>query len=274
MRMRRIATPVATVVLLGLVAAPSSAQTVSLNAACAATLSTLATVGGTTDSAIFAGPRFSVTNRIIDSVEGTYGVLTQEPVTPTERKAALKYLGAPRAQAWINAGRFYGTEWGGSYPQALAAASGLPQDCEGAAGPLVSVAGTTYTYANVTVEIVAGAVSRWGDLAFTIGPQQLQIPPGPLVSFADWAKASQAASLNTTLRSMTRTVAQTATDPTPTRLYRQLREAVEPDRAVPLRVHKLRQGGLVSGRNPYTKTYHAWRVYLKNGTPIARKVAP
>ena len=43
------------------------------------------------------------------------------------------------------------------------------------------------------------------------------------------------------------------------------RAAVPTDRVVALKVRQLRRGVLIYGRNPCTKTYHAWRIYLKSG---------
>lgn len=271
--MLRLAVPAATVLLVGTAAVPAAAEPVSLNDACAATLAILANTGGSNDAAIFAGSRFSVGNRVI-AADGTYGIISQE-LTVRERKAALKYLGATSAvQSWFNEGSYFGTEWNDSYAAALAQASGLPADCAAAAGPLTSSNGSTYYYANATVDIVDGAVTGWDGNAFTFGPQQLALPPGPSVAYAVWRKPAEAASLNSTLRTMSRSVVQELVEPTPRSIDARMRAVVDPDRAVPIRVTTLRKGALASARNPYTKTYHAWRVYLKRGEAVARKVAP
>lgn len=271
--MRRTAIPAATVLLFGLAAVPATAAPVSIADACAATIAKLATTGGTNGSAVFAGSRFSVGNLVVVEDDGTYGDITQE-LTPRERKAAYKYLKYHAdATSWGRSGWYFGTTWNDSYSVALAQASGLPADCAAAAGPLISQAGNTYTFTNASVDIVDGSLTRWDDISFTLAAQQVDLPPGPTMPYSAWQRPSEAASLNSTLRSITRTVAQTVT-PTRAGIMAALRAEIDPDRAVPLRLHRLRQGGLVSGRNPYTKTYHAWRVYLKNGTPIARKVAP
>lgn len=271
--MRRFAIPGVTVVLLGLAVAPACAA-VSLNDACANTIAALSSTGGTSGPTVFAGSRFTSGSRITDASAGTYGLIAGEGLSVKDRKAALGYLKTPRAKAWVNAGRYYGTGWTDSYPSALAQVAGLPADCAAAAGGLLSQSGNTYTYANVSVDITAGAVTRWGNTSFTFGAQNLPLPQGETVSYAEWLKASQAASLNATLRTITRTVAQTVAEPTPEAIDVLLRASVDPNRAVPLRIRGLRAGSLLSGRNPYTKTYHAWRVYLKDGTPVARRVAP
>jgi hypothetical protein len=63
-------------------------------------------------------------------------------------------------------------------------------------------------------------------------------------------------------------------DPDPAAIDQAIRTYPDPARAVPLKVRTLRRGSLIYGRNPYTKTYHAWRVYLKSGEALARRVAP
>ncbi len=246
----------------------------SLNDACAATLAALSSTGGTSGATVFAGSRFTAGSRIIDAQAGTYGLIAGEGLSTKDRKAALGYLKKPTATAWLNAGKFYGTSWVDSYQAALAQVAGLPSDCAAAAGGLLSQSGSTYTYANVSVDIDAGAVTRWGTTSFTFGGQNLPLPQGSPVAYASWLKASQAASLNATLRTITRTVAQSVPEPTKEAIDTLLRASIDPDRAVPLQIRQLRAGSLLSARNPYTKTYHAWRVYLKDGQPVARKVAP
>jgi hypothetical protein len=271
--MRRIAIPGATVVLVGSVVAPAPA-TVSLNEACAATLAALGSNGGTSGATVFAGSRFTSGSRITDAQAGTFGMIAGEGLSAKDRKEALGYLGKPTATAWLNSDSFYGTSWVDSYEAALAQVAGLPADCAAAAGGLLSQSGVTYTYANVSIDIESGAVTRWGTTSFTFGAQNLPLPQGTPVAYTSWLKASQAASLNATLRAITRTVAQTVPEPTKEAIDALLRTSVDPARAVPLRIRQLRAGSLLSGRNPFTKTYHAWRVYLKDGQPVARKVAP
>jgi hypothetical protein len=53
-----------------------------------------------------------------------------------------------------------------------------------------------------------------------------------------------------------------------------VRAALPTDRVVPVRTRQLRAGTLLFSRNPYTKAYHAWRVYLKDGEALAKRVAP
>lgn len=272
--MRRLFVPAVSLLLLSPAALPASAAPVSLDAACEATRTLLATQGGSNGTVTFAGPRFSVGSLVVDSADGTYGLISGEGLRAKDRKTALGYLRQPKAKAWLNAGRFYGLVWGTSYEQAMAQASGLPEVCSTAAGGLLSQSGDTYSYANVSVDISDGAVVRWGTTTFRFGPQTVTVPSGPTVAYGAWLKASQAASLDATLRTIVRTVAATVPQPTPKAIDTLLRASIDPDRAVPLKVRTLRSGALLSGRNPYTKTYHAWRVYLKSGEPTARRVAP
>lgn len=271
--MRGVVVPVLSLLLLG-PAVPATAAPVSLNEACEATRTLLATQGGSNGTVTFAGSRFAVENLVVDAGAGTYGVLAGEGLRAKDRRVALGYLKTPKATAWFNDGRFYGLVWGTSYEQAMAQATGLPQDCATAAGGLLSQSGATYNYANVSVDISDGAVVRWGTTTFRFGAQEVAVPSGQAVAYGAWLKASQAASLNATLRTIVRTVAQSVPEPTPKAIDALLRASVDPERAVPLKVRTLRSGALLSGRNPYTKTYYAWRVYLRAGEPIARRVAP
>lgn len=264
----------AAVCLTGASVVPAHANPVSLNAACEKTVATLSSTGGTVGSVVFAGSRFAVGNRVVQSGIGTYGILAEEGLRAKDRKTALGYLKAPTATAWLNSGRFFSTSWTTSYPAAVTAAAGLPTDCSATAGGLLSSSGITYAYAHATVEIVDGAVTRWNTTPITFGAQSVNAPSGKTVPYASWLKASQAASLDATLRTITRTVAAEVDDPSRDSIDEAVRAAIDPDRAVPLTVRTLRSGALVSARNPYTKTYHAWRVYVKDGEPLARRVAP
>jgi hypothetical protein len=78
------------------------------------------------------------------------------------------------------------------------------------------------------------------------------------------------------MRELTRQVARdvNAAGPGVAAIDAGVRAAVPADRVVPLKVRALRKGVLIHARNPYSGTYHAWRVYLKAGQAIARKVAP
>lgn len=270
--MRRIAVPV-TVVLL---AAPASAQAapVSLDAACAQTRTLLSTTGGTNGAAVFAGRRFEVGAKVVDEGSGTYGLIADEGLRRKDRVNALNYLNIPRAKVWHHPDSYFANGWVSSFDDALDLATGLPRQCGVAAGGLLSQSGSTFTYANVSVEIVNGTVTRWGDTRFQFGPRTVRVPDGQQVAYAGWLKASQAASLNATMRTISRTVAASLDDPTGAQIEQALVAAIDPDRAVPLRVRSLRSGALIWARNPYTKTYHAWRVYLRDGEPIARRVAP
>jgi hypothetical protein len=269
----------AAAVLLVVGATPASATSVSLDAACQATREALA-AGGTIapGDVVVAGPRIVVGGRILEP-SGTYGLLTSEGLRERDRKAALGYLRAPRATAWFAVGRFPDATggWTSDYEQARAVAVPLPADCGASAGSLLSRSGATYQYARATVVLdEAGRISQWSgaglNLSFTYGPQRVDLPTR-WVAFARWQRASQAASLNATMRTIARAVAA-ATEPRPVAIAEAMEAAIDPDRAVPLRTRALRQGTLMFARNPYTRTYHAWRVYVRDGEVRARRVAP
>ncbi len=270
--MRRFLIPAA-LIAVSLPAVPAGAAPVSLDAACAQTRTLLYTSGGTNGAVVFAGSRFTVGARTVDVAAGTYGLIAEEGLRRKDQKTALGYLGAPRATVWHNEGAYFGTSWTTSYDQALAQAAGLPDDCAAAAGGLLSQSGDTYTYANVSVDIAEGAVVRWGQVQFRFTPQNVAVPAGQAIGYRAWLKASQAASLDATMRTIARTVAATVPEPTGEAIDELLRASVDPARAVPLKVRTLRSGALIWARNPYSKTYHAWRVYLKSGEPVARRVA-
>lgn len=260
---------VATVLLLGLTAAPAAADPVSIASACQATRDALrssGTVNSGVGEVVFAGQRWRTGYRIVDP-SGTYGLLAGEGLRAKDRKAALRYLKAPKATAWFNPG---------STDEARTTAIGLPADCASAAGVFLSRSGNTYQYANVTVTLDdAGRILTWTGTAnhtFTYTPQTVDLPT-PVVSYGRWQRASQAASLNATMRTIARTVASSVS-PDATVIADTLRTYADPARAVPLKVRTLRAGGLLYGRNPYTRTYHAWRVYVKDGTLRAKRVAP
>ena len=68
--MRRLAVPGAAVLLLGFPATAAPA-TVTLNQACARTLETLLSTGGTAGSTVVAGPRFAAGSRVVDATDST-----------------------------------------------------------------------------------------------------------------------------------------------------------------------------------------------------------
>lgn len=257
----------AAALVAGLGILPAAAEPVSIDAACQATRDAL-TTGGTAGDVVFAGQRWQAGSVIVDA-SGTYGLIAGEGLRTKDREAALRYLKAPGATAWFDAGRFPGQ----TYAQARQQATGLPADCAAAAGLFLSRSGSSYQYANATVILDdAGRIASWSNLAFTYGPQTVDLP-APVVPHAKWLRASQAASLNATMRTIARTVAGSAT-PDPAAIAASLRTYADPARAVPLKVRTLRAGALLYGRNPFTRTYHAWRVYVKDGTVAAKRVAP
>jgi hypothetical protein len=278
--MRHVSLVGATGLLLGLVAAPAHADPVALDAACRSTSEALSAGGVVTSGGgtlTVAGTRLRIGSRLIDP-SGTYGLLAGEGVRAKDRRAALAYLRAPRATAWVLEGRYpTATGWGTSYEQARQEAIGLPADCIAAAGGLVSRSGPTYQYEQVTVTLdAAGRLTTWSTVAeqrtFAYGTQSLDLPARP-VAYARWQRASQAASLNATMRTVARGVAASA-DADPAAIDAALRTAIDPGRAVPLRLRELRSGTLIFARNPYTGTYHAWRVYVRDDEVRARRVAP
>lgn len=258
----------ATALAVTVVAAlPAAAEPIAIDAACQATRDALAG-GGTAGEVVFAGQRWRAGSQIVDS-SGTYGLIAGEGLRAKDRKAALRYLKVPDATAWFDAGRFPGQ----NYAQARLQAIGLPEDCARAAGLFLSRSGSTYQYANLSVTLDdAGRIVQWANLNFTYGPQTVDLP-APVVSFGKWQRASQAASLNATMRTIARTVAGSV-PADPEAIAASLRSYADPVRAVPLKVRTLRAGALLYGRNPFTKTYHAWRVYVKDGTLAAKRVAP
>lgn len=258
---------IAAALLVGLGVAPSHADPVSIDAACQATRGALA-AGGSAGEVVFAGQRWRAGSQIVDTA-GTYGLIAGEGLRPRDRKAALRYLKSPRATAWFDAGRFPGQ----SYAQARLQAIGLPADCATAAGLFLSRSGNTYQYERVTVALDdAGRIVSWANLAFAYGPQAVDLPTA-VVPYAKWQRASQSASLNATMRTISRTVAASVSAD-PGAISAALRTYADPTRAVPLKVRTLRAGSLLYARNPFTGTYHAWRVYVRTGTLKAKRVAP
>lgn len=267
--------------LLGLGVHPAQADPVGIDVACRVTTDALEGGGTVTsgEGAVgVAGTRLRVGARVIDPT-GTYGLVSADGLRTKDRKAALGYLGSPRATSWFAAGRFPTTAgWVTSYEQARQEAIGLPADCTAVAGPYVSGSGPTVQYERLTVTLDdAGRIALWdagGDaLTFTYGPQTIDLPPAPRVAYSRWQRASQAASLDATMRAIARQAA-TSVVADPAAIEAALEAAVDPGRVVPLRLRELRQGTLIYARNPYTRTYHAWRVYVRDGEVRARRVAP
>ncbi|HRY09441.1 MAG: hypothetical protein H6526_08520 [Actinobacteria bacterium] len=291
--------PVAGVTMLLTVvcAAPATADPLpdalaSVDAACDATRAALVNSGGVVvdgdRSVILAGDRFAVSgpgfNRVAVAGEGTYGRLSDDGLRSKDRKAALRYIRA-RATWWLNPGVFWSPAmgWSASFEESAGASVLLPQACGQELATAVAVERSAgrwiFTLPDrgpvVVTEDAEGRLTQFGSVSVSFGPQTVSVPTGA-IGFATWQKASQAASLNATMKRTSRAVASAvnAAGATVAGIDAATRAAVPTDRVVPLRVRQLRRGVLIYGRNPYTKTYHAWRVYLKAGKAVARRVAP
>ena len=298
--MRKAAVAVTIALLGGASVAPAHADTVPLDQAlqavsqaCTASAAALAEGGSivrSTSTVTLAPGRFDVTgattNRVVLADTGTFGAIADDDVRPKDRRKALRYLKRPKATWWLNSGRFDSPAqgWAATFEQSRVAAVAIDGACtqslDGAFDE-VQRDGSTWTFtvppqgSVVVVTDGQGRLLSWDDTQFSYSAQTVTAPTGAL-TFASWQKASQAASLNDTLRALTRQVAAdvNADEPTLAAIDATTRAALPTQRAVPLKVRQLRNGVLVFGRNPYSKTYHAWRVYLKSGKAVARKVAP
>lgn len=286
--------------LLTAVCAPAVAAPVplpealeSVTAACAATTTALTTVGGRAvdgDSSVaVTGGRYAVSgpgaNRVAIAGEGTFGAVADDGLRAKDRRAALRYIKRPGATWWLNPGAFWSPAagWSATLDDAVRAALPLSATCaqDLAAADSVDRDGSRWVFTLpgqgpfVVVTDGQGRLSQFGALAVTYGAQSIAAPSGA-VAFAAWQKASQAASLNSTMKQISRAVAESvnASGPNVAAIDAATRAAVPTDRVVPLKVRQLRRGVLIYGRNPYTKTYHAWRIYLKAGEAVARRVAP
>ncbi|HNE88624.1 MAG TPA: hypothetical protein PK902_04705 [Actinomycetota bacterium] len=289
-----------TMLLTAVCAAPAVAVPVplpealeSVTAACASTSSALTSVGGRAvdgDSSVaVTGDRFAVsgpgTNRVAIAGEGTFGAVADDGLRPKDRRAALRYIKRPGATWWLNPGAFWSPAagWSATFDDAARAAVPLSATCaqDLAAADSVDRDGSRWVFTLpgegpfVVVTDGQGRVTRFGAIAITYGAQSITAPAGA-VSFAAWQKASQAASLNSTMKQISRAVAASvnASGPNVAAIDAATRAAVPTDRVVALKVRQLRRGVLIYGRNPYTKTYHAWRIYVKGGEAVARRVAP
>lgn len=299
--MRPAQTAGVTMLLTVVCAAPAVADTVALpdalasvGASCAQTRAALLSTGGRVieqeQTVTLAGDRFAVvgpgTNRVAIAGDGTYGAMADDSLRRKDRRAALRYLKRPGATWWLNPGAFWSpaSGWSASFEESAGAAVPIAatcaQDLAAAVDPVVrdgqrwefSIPGQG---AVVVVEDAQGRLAQLGQVTAAYGVESVSAPPGA-VAYAAWQKASQAASLNATMKQISTGVATTvnAGDPTVAGIDAATRAAVPTDRVVPVKVRQLRRGVLIYGRNPYTKTYHAWRIYLKGGEAVARRVAP
>ena len=282
-------------------APPAAADPVALpdalaaaDASCAQTRAALLSSGGqavdTQKTVTLAGDRFAVTgpvtNRVSIAADGTYGALADDNLRGRDRKAALRYLKRPGATWWLNPGAFWSPTagWAASFDDSAGAALPITENCAQeltlAVDPVVRD-GLRWEFAIpgqgavVVVQDGQGRLTQFGPVAVSYAAQTVSAPSGA-VAYASWQKASQAASLNSTMKQISRSVAVAvnAGEPTVEGIDAATRAAVSTDRVVALKVRQLRRGVLVYGRNPYTRTYHAWRIYLKSGEAIARRVAP
>ncbi len=274
------------------VALPEALQAVT--SACTAARVALVANGGSLTSSgavkVFAGARFEVDDssgqRVVDSQAGTFGSLAGSGVSGKTRKKALAYLGQPGAAWWVNAGRFQtdALGWSASFEQARDGALPVDGSCAQAldgAFDEVERTGNSWTFnvamqgpVTVVIDSEGRLAQGWG-FSFDYSAREVTVPTGA-IGYRGWRKASEAAGLRPTLRDLARQVASSVNsgEPDLQAIAEAARAAVPPDRVVAIKVRQLRAGTLLYARNPYTRTYHAWRVYLKNGMARATRVAP
>lgn len=282
-------------------AVPAAAASVGLpealqavTSACELSRAALASSGGS----ITAGPsvkrfeagRFEVgsssVQRVVVSDTGTFGSIAASGMPSRARKKALAYLKRPTATWWLHIGRFESPVlgWSATFDQARDSEIGLDGSCaqslDGAFDEVEQV-GDAFTFnlpfgEPVTVSIDSdGRLTGWADTAFDYAARSVTVPTSA-IPYRSWQKASQAASLRAELRTVAREVATGVNSGRADleAIDAAARAALPSERAVPIRTRRLRAGTLLYGRNPYTKTYHAWRVYLKDGKALAKRVAP
>ncbi|HPE13268.1 MAG: hypothetical protein H6524_04910 [Actinobacteria bacterium] len=261
-----------------------------INAACSASRDVLVGVGGTIDGPVdlVSSPgRLASGSQgkdlVLDSATGTYGALSNSGLSARKRATALKYLKRSDATHWLNRGVFADPQsgWTASFEQARDASLDIGSDCAGGlADQSVTRSANTWRFATAVVTVdEAGRLLAWEAqgverrFSYAVGSIDL---PERTVTFAQWSRASQAATLNATLRTLSRQIATTVNQSPATAeaIAEQAAAAVADPRAVPLKVRQLRKGTLLFARNPYTKRYHAWRVYVRDEQAVARPVAP
>jgi len=296
---------VASAFIMGASLAPAAADEVSadealkaIGAACKQSRESLV-VGG--DAELSDGSRAVVSEsrlqavwsgrtRLIDAVTGTYGPLSEAGLTRNQQRAALRYLKRPSATHWLRRGVIESPASGlvTTFERAREDVAGLAEDCTRmiAGAAVATRAGRTWQFVDPgsgeSTTIVlddAGRLVTWtgpaGQRSWAYGPRTVDLPDR-VVGYAAWRKAAAAASLNVILRTIARSAAATANAATPTvdAIGAAVRVLTVQPRAVRVKVRQLRKGTLVYARNRYTKTYHAWRVYLKGERAVARRVAP
>lgn len=231
----------------------------------------------------FDSPAF---NRVVLPGVGTYGLVADDGLSRAQSRRAWRHLRRLAADWWFEPDRFWspGVGWAATFEQSRDAAVSVDAACAqalSAAVEPVQRTGSTWQFTipgspGLTVVTDGqGRLTAWADTRYDYGAASVTAP-ARAVPHAAWQKAAQAASLNSALRTLTRDIARTvnADLPSVAAIDAAARAATPVDRAVPLRVRQLRRGVLFHARNPYTKAYHAWRVYLKGGKAVARRVAP
>jgi hypothetical protein len=271
-------------------AASASDAVAQINAACAVSYDALVTAGGAVEGPVdlvLSPGRLALSSQgaglVLDAQTGTYGALADSGLSSGKRTTALKYLKRSDASHWLNRGVFPDQQsgWITSFEQARDASLDIGSECAAdLADQSVTRDGKIWRFANATVTLdEGGRLSEWETqgvlrrFSYAVNPIDL---PERTVSFARWERASQAASLNATLRALTRQIATTVNEAPATvaAIAEQTSAVAAAPRAVPLKIRGLRQGVLLYARNPYTKRYHAWRVYLRDELAVARRVAP
>ncbi|HQR79598.1 MAG TPA: hypothetical protein PLT68_05195 [Actinomycetota bacterium] len=225
-------------------------------------------------------------NRVVVAGTGTYGMVADDGLGRLQLRRAWRYLHRPTTQWWFDAGRFWSPArgWAATFEQSRDAVVTVDETCGqslGAAVEPVDHSGDAWQFtipgqAGVTVVTDGqGRLAAWADTRYEYGTPAVTAPSAA-VSHLAWLKAAQAAALNADLRAMTREVARqvNASVPSVAAIDAAARATNPADRVVLVRVRQLRRGVLFHARNPYTRTYHAWRVYLKRGEAVARRVAP
>lgn len=300
-RSMRIAVAGPAALAMALCATPAAADPVpvadalaAVGQACRASRDALLGAGGTVtagDERLAVSPggyqlQGLALNRVVLPGVGTYGRVADDGLSRGQLRKAWRYLRRPAAEWWLDPSRFWspGLGWAANYEQSRDAAVVIDATCiqalNGAAEPAERT-GDSWQFvitgqAGVTVLTDAqGRLTAWADTRYEYAPPAVTAPAGTVAHRA-WQRASQAASLNAALREMTRQVARgvNAGVPSVAAIDAAARVATPTGRAVPVEVRQLRRGVLFHGRNPYTKAYHAWRVYLKGGEAVARRVAP
>lgn len=115
---------------------------------------------------------------------------------------------------------------------------------------------------------------------FSYGPRTLSAPTAKrTVSWRRYSRAGAAVTLNADLRKATRAAAKDFNDGNISTV-RELRQRLQSlldiygHDALPLKYSSVARGGIGYRTNPFTRTYHAWSVTVRNDVATARKVSP